>query len=219
MSVRFTQGYKCVRAAEGCVTSPHTYPWAAMTNEFSTGAFSDDLWTDIGLTIVVSVAATVVIYLVLFTLVRVLGARTLANLSTFDFACMIAVGAVVGRTAVLAHPNLLTGIVALVTLFTLQGVFGFLRARERGGHLVNPRPVVVVRDGLIDVASMRRVRITEDELRLAVRRAGLPGLAAVGLVVLEQNGTLSVVRAGEREAWLEADLSAVPEPGEGLVQG
>lgn len=182
-----------------------------MTDEFSTGVFSDHLWTDIGLTVLTSVAATVVIYLALFSLVRVLGARTLANLSTFDFACMIAVGAVVGRTAVLSHPNLLTGIVALITLFSLQGVFGFARSRERGSRLVNPRPVVVVRDGAIDPAAMRRVRITEDEVRFAVRRAGLPGLAGVGLMVLEQNGTLSVVRAGEREAWLEADLTGGPE--------
>lgn len=187
-----------------------------MASEFSNGVFSDHLWTDIGLTVLMSVAATVAIYLALFSLVRILGTRTLANLSTFDFACMVAVGAVVGRTAVLSHPNLLTGVVALITLFTLQGVFGFVRARERGSRLVNPRPVVVVRDGELDVVAMRRVRITEDELRFAVRRAGLPGLADVGLVVLEQNGTLSVVRAGEREAWLEADLSAGPAAPEGI---
>lgn len=187
-----------------------------LLSELSQRQFSADLGTDVALVVVMTVAATVVIYLTLFSLVRVLGTRTLANLSTFDFACMVAVGAVVGRTAVLGHPNLLTGVVALVTLFALQGLFGLARARERGSRLVTPRPVVIVRDGVVDLAAMRRVRITEDELRFAVRRAGLPGLAAVGLVVLEQNGTLSVVRTGEREAWLEADLSADAEAVEGV---
>ena len=182
-----------------------------LLSELSQRQFNADLGTDVALVVVMTVAATVVIYLTLFSLVRVLGTRTLANLSTFDFACMVAVGAVVGRTAVLGHPSLLTGVVALVTLFALQGLFGLARARERGSRLVTPRPVVIVRDGVVDLAAMRRVRITEDELRFAVRRAGLPGLAAVGLVVLEQNGTLSVVRTGEREAWLEADLSADAE--------
>ena len=182
-----------------------------LLSELSQRQFNADLGTDVALVVVMTVAATVVIYLTLFSLVRVLGTRTLANLSTFDFACMVAVGAVVGRTAVLGHPNLLTGVVALVTLFALQGLFGLARARERGSRLVTPRPVVIVRDGVVDLAAMRRVRITEDELRFAVRRAGLPGLAAVGLVVLEQNGTLSVLRTGEREAWLEADLSADAE--------
>lgn len=191
-----------------------------MTDELGTGQFSTDLPTDVLFTVLVTIGATVVIYLTLFSLVRVLGARTLANLSTFDFACMVAVGAVVGRTAVLAHPNLLSGIVALVTLFALQGTFGFARARTRGARLVSPRPRVLVRDGAVDVAVLRRSRITEDEMRFAVRRAGLPGLAAVGLMVLEANGTLSVVRAGEREAWLEADLSArAGEPLEGGLQG
>ncbi|MDO7867986.1 DUF421 domain-containing protein [Nocardioides jiangxiensis] len=180
-------------------------------SELSQHQFSADLGTDVVVTVLMAIAATVVIYLALFSLVRVLGTRTLANLSTFDFACMIAVGAVVGRTAVLGRPNLLTGVVALLTLFTLQGVFGFARTRRGTGRLLTPRAVVIVRDGVIDLDALRRVRITQDELRLAVRRAGLPGLAAVGLVVLEQNGTLSVVRAGDREAWLEADLS-VAEP-------
>lgn len=191
-----------------------------MTDELGTGQFSTDLLTDVLFTVLVTIGVTVVIYLALFSLVRVLGARTLANLSTFDFACMVAVGAVVGRTAVLAHPNLLSGIVALVTLFALQGTFGFARARKRGARLVSPRPRVLVRDGAVDAAVLRRSRITEDEMRFAVRRAGLPGLSAVGLMVLEANGTLSVVRAGEREAWLEADLSARGgELGEGARQG
>jgi uncharacterized membrane protein YcaP (DUF421 family) len=240
MSGQFTEGYKCVSPPEGCITSfcvvkPYDFISVLslpvltsdpdLLSELTQHQFSAGTANDVALTVLMSVAATVVIYLALFTLVRVLGTRTLANLSTFDFACVIAVGAVVGRTAVLAHPNLLTGVVALVTLFALQGVFGFARARERGGRLVNPRPVVVVRDGVADLEAMRRVRITEDELRFAVRRAGLPGLVAVGLVVLEQNGTLSVIRAGERETWLEADL-ALPavaavvsaEPVEGFGQ-
>lgn len=178
-----------------------------MGGEFGDGRFSSSVAVDVAATIGVTIVATVVIYLVLLTLVRVLGARTLANLSTFDFACMVAVGAIVGRTAVLAKPNLLTGIVAVITLFTLQGVFGLVRARRSGHRIVTPRKVVLVRDGVVDTAALWRARLTEDELRFAVRRAGAPGLAAVGLMVLESNGTISVVRAGEREEWLEADLT------------
>jgi uncharacterized membrane protein YcaP (DUF421 family) len=178
--------------------------------EFSQGQFSTGFWADVLLAILMTIVATSVIYLVFVTLIRVLGTRTLANLSTFDFACMVAVGAVVGRTAVLAKPNLLTGVVALMTLFALQGTFGFIRARERGNRWVNPRPVVLARDGVVLHDALRRVHLVEDELRFAVRRAGLPGLAAVGLVVLESNGSISVIRAAHREAWLEADLPSTP---------
>lgn len=184
-----------------------------MTSEISQGQFSSDLVTDVLLTIVVTIGATTAIYLTFVLLIRVLGTRTLANLSTFDFACMVAVGAVIGRTAVLAHPNLLTGVVALITLFALQGTLGFIRARERGNRWVNPRPVVLARDGVIDHDALRRVHLVEDELRFAVRRAGLPGLAAIGLVVLEANGTISVVRASHRDEWIEADLPGAQAAG------
>jgi uncharacterized membrane protein YcaP (DUF421 family) len=178
-----------------------------VSSEFSQGQFASGMLADVLLAIAMTILATTIIYLVFVTLVRVLGTRTMANLSTFDFACMIAVGAVIGRTAVLAKPNLLTGVVALITLFCLQGTLGFIRARERGNRWVNPRPVVLARDGIVDHDALRRVHLVEDELRFAVRRAGLPGLSAVGLAVLESNGSISVIRAGQREAWLEADLS------------
>lgn len=178
-----------------------------LTSEISQRQFHPDLGVDMLVTVAVTVGATFVIYLLLVGMVRVLGTRTLANLSTFDFACMVAVGAVVGRTAVLAKPNLLTGIVAVTTLFALQGVFGVLRSRERGSRWVNPRPVVLVRDGVRDDEALRRTHVTEDELRFAVRRAGCSSLAAVGLLVLEANGTMSVIRAGEIDPWVTADLS------------
>lgn len=186
-----------------------------MTSEFSQGQFSSDLLTDVLLTIIVTIGATTAIYLTFVLLIRVLGTRTLANLSTFDFACMVAVGAVVGRTAVLAHPNLLTGVVALITLFALQGTLGYIRARERGNRWVNQPPVVLARDGVIDHDALRRVHLVEDELRFAVRRAGLPGLAAIGLVVLESNGSISVIRAAHRDEWLEGDLPGATPAGAG----
>lgn len=46
--------------------------------------------------------------------------------------------------------------------------------------------------------ALRSTRVTEDEVRAAVRAAGLPDMSAAEAVVLETDASFSVVRRGER---------------------
>jgi uncharacterized membrane protein YcaP (DUF421 family) len=66
--------------------------------------------------------ATAVMYLTFLLLVRLVGPRSIAQLSAVDLGCLVMAGAVMGRTALLVTPTLARGIVALLTLFTLRGL-------------------------------------------------------------------------------------------------
>jgi uncharacterized membrane protein YcaP (DUF421 family) len=142
------------------------------------------------------VIATVVMYLIFLVLVRVMGQRSLAAMSPYDVAAVIALGAVVGRTALLAVPTLGSGVIALVTLFVIQRVFGW--AHRRGlwfGRLFERKPVLLMVGDQVCHDALRRVRISPDELRERLRLAGVARLEQVGCVVLEVNGQISVVRS------------------------
>lgn len=54
------------------------------------------------------VVSAVVIYLALIVYVRVVGQRSLAAMSSFDFGVAVALGAVIGRTVLLIEPTLLS---------------------------------------------------------------------------------------------------------------
>ena len=54
-------------------------------------------------------------------------------------------------------------------------------------------PTVVVRDGVLQREEMRRQRLGPDEVRQAVRASGVGGMEMIGFVVLETDGTLSVI--------------------------
>lgn len=157
------------------------------------------------------VVAAVGIYLAFLLLVRVLGARSLTGMSAFDLAAVVGLGAIIGRTPLLAEPRLVVGALALVTFFVTQGILGFLRSRPALTRLLTPRPVLLVHRGERLEANLRRSHVSEAELRSAVRAAGLPGLAQVGGMVLEPTGRLSVLSVSAVEdEWLMADVD-VPE--------
>lgn len=160
------------------------------------------------------VIATVVIYAVLVLYVRVLGQRSLASMSSFDFGAAVAFGAVIGRTVLLTTPTLLAGLLGLTVLFGIQGAFGLLRRSRRADRLLNRPPVLLMARRLPLLDNMRRNHVTEDELRQYLRRAGITDLDDVLAVVLERNGALSVLRNGRLSPELLEDVVG----GELLVQ-
>lgn len=163
-----------------------------------------------GDTAITVVMSTVGIYLVFIALVRVTGPRSLTGTSSFDVACVVAFGAVIGRTPLLAEPTLMIGALALATFFVLQGTLGWLRRFSFLDRLVNGAgPIVLVRDGVMQAERLRPAHVTEDDLRQALRHAGLRSPGDAAYVVLERNGTLSVIVAGQSlDPWLVADLDS-----------
>lgn len=170
----------------------------------------NDLFHIDGDTAVTVVLSTVSIYLVFLTLVRLTGPRSLTGTSSFDVACVVAFGAIIGRTPLLAAPTLMIGVLALATFFVLQGTLGWLRRFPSIDRLVNGAgPIVLVRDGVMQAERLRSAHVTEDDLRQALRRGGVPSLEEAAYVVLERNGTISVIAAGRPpDPWLVADLDS-----------
>lgn len=153
------------------------------------------------------VIATVAMYLVLILLVRVVGQRSLLGMTSLDLGCVVAFGAVIGRTTLLATPTLLAGIIALTTLFAMQAL---LRALGGGpfGRSLDRSPVVLMDSGVQLADNMRRARVTEDDVRQALRLSGVTQLRQVRYVVLERNGAISVLRGdGDVDPHLVADLN------------
>jgi uncharacterized membrane protein YcaP (DUF421 family) len=87
---------------------------------------------------------------------------------------------------------------AFLVLVVLQlGVSWSTSHVGTGRSVVTARPATVVRDGVLDDAAMATQRLTTAEIRQAVRSTGVGGLDQVARVVLETDGTLSVITAGK----------------------
>jgi uncharacterized membrane protein YcaP (DUF421 family) len=150
-------------------------------------------WIDAA-TVVVS---TVGVYLGFLVLIRLVGQRALANMSSFDFAAAVALGAVMGRAVLGYTPTLLAALIGMTTLFALQGIFGLLRRNRRLDHLLTNLPLLLMVDGRVLHEHLRAAHIVEDELRQKLRLAGIHRYADVAAVILERTGAISVLRQGE----------------------
>ncbi|GGK49047.1 DUF421 domain-containing protein [Planomonospora parontospora subsp. parontospora] len=150
-------------------------------------------WTE-AITVVVS---TVCVYVAFLVLVKLVGQRALSAMSSFDFASLIALGAVMGRTALGPSPTLPAGLLGMVTLFALQTTFGLIRRNRRLDHSLNTLPLLLMVNGTVLHDNLRKAQIVEDELRQKLRLAAVHRYDDVAVVILERTGAVSVLRRGE----------------------
>ena len=73
------------------------------------------------------------------------------------------------------------------------------RRSPRFERLVKSVPRAVFHDGGFNEEAMRRERITRDDVLATVRKKGIPDLEEVSMVVLETDGSLSVIRGRAAE--------------------
>lgn len=152
--------------------------------------------------------AAVVAYLAIVVILRITGKRTLAKWNAFDFIVTIALGSILATIIVSRDVSLPEGILALVTLVALQFAVTGLSVRLGWfGDLVKAEPSLLLHDGRLLRDVLRRERVTETELLAALRGHGIGELSGVHAVVLETDGSFSVV--ADRPAEIGSTLRGV----------
>ncbi|MFW6774147.1 DUF421 domain-containing protein [Nocardioides sp. CPCC 205120] len=162
-----------------------------------------DSWSQVLRVVLVGAAA----YGGLVLLLRVSGKRTLAKLNAYDLVVTVALGSILATVLLNTAVSWSEGLTAMAVLVVLQLVVAAIAAWVPGGHaLATARPTVLLRDGQVDESALRRSRVARQEVSQAVRSSGQGDLSAVAAVVLETDGTLSVVPASAI-----GDGSALPD--------
>ncbi|QZY30613.1 DUF421 domain-containing protein [Nocardioides coralli] len=149
-----------------------------------------DSWSQIVRVVLVAGAT----YLSLLVLLRVSGKRTLAKLNAFDLVVTVALGSTLATVLLNSTVAWTEGVAALVALVVLQFLAAGVSAWVPGGHAaITARPTLLLSDGKVDQTALRRTRVAEGELRQAVRGSGQGDLGSVAAVVLETDGSMSVI--------------------------
>lgn len=134
-------------------------------------------------------------YLTALVALRLGERRTLAQWTLIDFVTAVAVGAVVGRTAIAGSQSYVTGAVALVALVVMHRLASLLRFQPLVGKLVDHRIRVLVADGRVRRRELRRCGLTDNDLFAQLRQHGVLSLDDLRFVLYESKGEISIVAA------------------------
>jgi len=152
--------------------------------------FFDD-WSGIIRILIVGVLA----YIALIIFLRVSGKRTLSKWNAFDFVVTIALGSTLASVIISKDVVLIEGVIAFALLIGLQFVITRLSVRfDFIKNVVKAEPTLLFDKGEFLPEAMRRQRVAESEIRAAIRSKGFASIEEIEAVVLETDGTFSVIK-------------------------
>ena len=140
-----------------------------------------------------SYVRTVLLYLVLIAVIRLMGKRQVGQMEPSEFVVTMLVANLASIPMQDGGIPLYSGIVPILTVLALELIFSGLVLRSIPlRRLLCGKPVILIENGRILQNNLRRTRITLDELTSQLREKDVLEPGEVQYAILETNGNISV---------------------------
>ena len=136
-----------------------------------------------------------VIFIALYLLVRLMGKRELGQMTPFELIVLVVIGDLIQQGVTQNDFSLTGAIIAISTIAFLALLMSWASylwpSAERA---LEGEPRVIVRDGEVLEANLRRNRLTRSEIESEMRLAGIARLREVAWAILEPRGKISFIK-------------------------
>ena len=136
-------------------------------------------------------------FVFIYVMTRLIGRRDLGKLQAFDLILFIVIGDLV-QQGITQSDYSATGLtlvvsrLALLTVFVSWVSFRFPRIRP----LLDGEPVVILEDGQLIAANLKRTRLSLDDIEEAARLQQIASLETVRWAVFANSGDISFIPKG-----------------------
>ena len=166
---------------------------------------------------ILSYIRTILLYLLLIAVVRLMGKRQIGQMEPSEFVVTMLVANLASIPMQDGGIPLFSGVVPIVTVLGVELVLSALSMKNtKLRRLLCGKPVILVENGNILQKNLRKTRITLDELSGHLREKDILDLNSVQYAILETNGNLSVFPypkerpASAAEAGIQAKKQFLP---------
>ena len=137
-----------------------------------------------------------VAYFAIICMLRISGKRTLSKWNSFDFVVTVAFGSVLASILLSTKDSFGTGILAFGLLVLFQYILTWISVRSSLiQKLIKAEPALLLYKGELKSEVLKRERVAEGEVLAALRAQGVSAIEDVDAVVLETDGSFSVIKS------------------------
>ena len=159
------------------------------------------------------VTVGVLAYIGLLLFLRTSGKRTLTKLNAFDLVVSVGLGSTLATILLDSKLSLWEGLTAFAVLIVLQYLITFTAVRSKSfNKLIKLEPRLLFSEGEFLEQAMRDERIKDIEIMQAVRNSGEGDLSKVKAVILETDGSMSVITTQAGNALANVKAQAKKDP-------
>ncbi|TDX51565.1 YetF domain-containing protein [Orenia marismortui] len=141
-----------------------------------------------------SIWRSVVVFLLLAVLTRLIGRKLLSQITFFEFVTGVTIGTVAGAYIVNSIRGIWVLLAPVVLAISTIGLSYLTIKSLRIRKLIEGEPVVIIQNGKILEKNMLKARYNLDHLEMQLRGNGVFNLNEVEFAILESTGKLSVLK-------------------------
>ena len=142
----------------------------------------------------VPLVRTLVLYFAVICAVRLMGKRQLGEMDPAELVVTILVSDLAAVPMQDLGIPLFFGLVPIAALVTLEVLLSILSLKSRFfRRLLNGQPAIIIRKGQLDLSKLRQLRLTTEDLVVALRKQSVASVSDVKYGVIEPDGTLTVI--------------------------
>lgn len=146
------------------------------------------------------VIRTIIVYILLSILLRIMGKRQLGELDVSELVSTLLVSEIASIPIDNPDIPLLNAIIPILLIFSVEIITSTLKNKsEKLKNLIEGRPEYIIYKGRLLQSVLKDNRISINELLSELRTQGIGNIDDVHYATIEQNGSLSVLKKGESD--------------------
>ena len=143
---------------------------------------------------IVSIIRTLIIFIVLVIVMRLMGKRQIGEMQPFEFIITLIIADLACFPMADVSIPLLYGIVSVLALFILHQVLSLAeQSGDKLKHIISGKPSIVINKQGVDLFELKRNNMGVDDLIESMRSMGYFSLDDLDYAIFESNGKLSVL--------------------------
>lgn len=156
---------------------------------------------------------TVLIYILIIAAMRIMGKRQLGELQPVELVVTLLISDLASVPMQDTGTPLLTGILPIFVLVALELLLsGVMLKSTKFSRLVSGNPIVLIKEGQVQQAALKKLRMTVEDLGEALRQQSVFNADDVEFALMEPNGHLSLVLKPKKQTVTVEMAGLTPPP-------
>ncbi len=142
-----------------------------------------------------SILRGLAVYFFLLILFRVLGKRSLSQITTFDAVLLLIISEAIQQALIDNDNSMTNAFLVVTTLLAMNHVMQLITVRSQAADKVfNDVPLLLIEDGHVLQDRLKKIRVSEDDILEQGREMfGIERMEQIKYAVLERGGAITVI--------------------------
>ena len=154
----------------------------------------------------------IIIYMFVLIVMRIMGKRELGQMQPFELVIAIMIADLASVPMSDTGIPIINGIVPILALLMVQLIISFVNLKSmKIRKLLCGEPSILVYRGKIDEKSLRKEKLTVNELQEKLRQNSIFNLEDVEYAILETSGQVTIIQKPTKRNTIPEDFGIVPK--------